>query len=875
MYARIAAWYRRYLDLSIRRPWTLLFVLLALSAGLFWFGASLRVKGDLEDLFPEDTPAVVRAKETRRVLGNTQELRVLIGGGERELNRAVAAQVADFLAAQKDDIARVEWHRDIAFFERNGLLFVSKEDLSDLERQVSEAIQKEVKKDLELDDFALDEPEPAPKVADGSEQKEARLPSIEEVKKKHKVEGFSEYFESPDGAVIAVKAYPVFKPSDATRTRALNDALEGEMTKIQAAHPGKGIEFTMDGDFSQVTKAAKQIMHDASISGLWSLIGIAVVVIAFFRRVRALIVVIVVLLVSTAFMLAFAKIAVGYLNLVTSIIFAILFGMGVDYIIHGMSRIDEEYHGTVPLEKALSDGLFGLARPVFNAMLTTAVTFFALVFFDFRGFSQLGLIAGFGVTFALLAFYLLYPPMAIGFHRVWRQKPAAHVPLSEEPPPGEVAAEAAHGHAGLESAPPVSRGMKRFAWGIVVGVVVLAGVAAALAMELKFDSDMGKFRVQDSSAENTLKTKYKEAENRTASPALVVTKDLSETERLHRYLDGCIKARPPEDVFVRIRAPWRAMIPPENACVGGFPALKEVSSVWSFVPHEQPEKLAIIKEIRRKIDNKYGVLKDKGKADADELKKYLEPAAFGPNDLPLWVREKFTDTDGNFGRYVLLYTRGRNADALVALNTQRQLGAIDLPASDGQPAATYTSSATFYISGEAYAVVKREGPIAVLIGLIVVFVVVLFDFRRPRELAMICVPILASFAITLGVMTLCNLPLDLFNIVVLPQIFGIGIDTGTHLTHRIKEGGPRVVQNVKATAIAAGVSSLLTAIGFAALLPVANQGLRSIGLVAVLGIGAAYVVNILMFTAFLWIARPTRPESGVSPSAAAVAEPVV
>ena len=135
---------------------------------------------------------------------------------------------------------------------------------------------------------------------------------------------------------------------------------------------------------------------------------------------------------------------------------------------------------------------------------------------------------------------------------------------------------------------------------------------------------------------------------------------------------------------------------------------------------------------------------------------------------------------------------------------------------------------------------------------------VLFDFRRPRELLMICVPILSSFAITLAIMTLIDVPLDLFNVVVLPQIFGIGIDTGTHLTHRIKEGGPRVIPNVRATAIAAGISSLLTTIGFAALLPVANEGLRSIGLVAVLGIVAAYAVNLLMFTAFLWIARPTR-----------------
>ncbi len=129
----------------------------------------------------------------------------------------------------------------------------------------------------------------------------------------------------------------------------------------------------MDGDYSQVTKAAKQIFADIAISGGWSLAGIALVVILFFRRVRALMVVLVVLGLSTAWMMAFAQVAVGYLNLVTSIIFAILFGMGVDYVIHGMSRVDEEYHGDVPLEVALEKGMIGLARPVFNAMLENAV----------------------------------------------------------------------------------------------------------------------------------------------------------------------------------------------------------------------------------------------------------------------------------------------------------------------------------------------------------------------------------------------------------------------------------------------------------------------------------------------------------------------
>jgi len=827
MYTRIARLFRGYVALSSRHPWLVLGVVLVLSGVMLWIGTGIKVRGDLEDLFPEDTPAVVLAREARKTLGSTQELRILVGGGDRDLNRAVAGDLATWLGT-RDDIARVEFQRDIAFFEKNGLLFLPLDDLQEMQEEVSVAIQEAVKKDLGLDDFELDDDEPAPKPAPDDKppvaKEKKKLPTIEEVKRDYKVEGFTEYFESPDGQVIAVKAFPKFKPSDATKTGALNDAIEAHLDTVRGAHPGKDVSFTMDGDYSQVTKAAKQIVADATVSGIWAFVFIALVMIAYFRRFRSVIVTAAVLFVTTGWTLGFAFVAIGYLNLVTSISFTILFGMSVDYIVHGMARVDHEFRHGVPLEEALAVGLIGLGRPVFNAMLTTAVTFWALVFFDFRGFSQLGIIAGFGVVFALLAFYLVFPPLAILMHRIWAQKPKAALVAPE--------------HEGHEEGqmPPVRRAHKQVAWGLVTLLVAAAGGSAVLAKDLYFDPDMGKFRAQDTRSENALKTKYKEAETRTASPALVITRDLAETERLYRYL---------------------------QANLDKYPVLKEVGSVFAFVPDQQADKLPVIAETRRKVKNKYGALEGEAKADADRLLPYLEPTPFTAEELPLWVKEKFTDTTGRFGRYVLLYAKGSKANALEAQKIQDEIGRIEIPASADRPAETFFASATYFVSAEAYRVVKREGPMAALIGLAVVMLVVLFDFRRPRELLMITVPILSSFAIMLGICVLIDFPLDLFNVIVLPQIFGIGIDTGTHLTHRIKEGGPHVVEHVRHTAVAAGISSLLTTIGFLALVFVQNKGLQSIGWLAVLGIVTAYVVNILMFTGFMWLARPlARAEAG-------------
>jgi len=792
--------YRAYLALAERRPFSLVAGFVIVSGLLAWYASGLGIRGDLEDLFPEDTPAVQLARETRKTLNSTSELRILIGSPDRDLNRAVGATLAGRLTAREDDIARVEFSRDIAFFEQQALLFLSIDELQKLETRVSDAIGHAVRKDLGLDDFDDEEAEAAPAAP------AERLPSIEELKREHGLDRYGGYFETPDGTVLAVKAFPKFKPADASRTKALNAWIESQLEEMRSAHPEAGLSFAMDGDYSQLTAAVKQITGDALTSGLWSLAFIVIVVIAYFRRVRAVISVALVLFIANAWMLAFAKFSVGYLNIVTSIIVAILNGLGVDYLIHGMSRIDEEFKPGVDLPEARSRGLLGLARPAFNAMLTTAVTLWALMFFDFRGFSQLGLIAGVGLVMALLAFYVVYPPLSAAMNRIVKQK--APKPSSR-----------AHSE-GMR--PAMRTHPTRGRW--VIGIVtVVVAVMAFGSMSVHFDPDMGKFRVADDAAESALKKKYKEAESRTASPALVITEDLAETRRLHRYISEHMK---------------------------DWPVLEEVASVYAFVPEAQDDKLAIVKEIKRKIDNKYGALEGTAREDADRMKPFLEPHTFDAEALPPWVKEKFTDATGRFGRYVLLYAGGSKANALVAGEIFNQIGAITVPADGVLPAKTFKAAATYFISAEAYNVVKREGPLAAIFGLLAVIVVVMVDFRRVREMLMILGPLIGGFITTLGIMGYAGIPLDLFNIIVLPQIFGIGIDTGTHLAHRLREGGPDLRENLIGTAKAAGVSSLLTVLGFAALIAVRNKGLQSIGWVAVIGVSVTWIFNVVLFAAF-------------------------
>ena len=78
----------------------------------------------MEDLFPDDTPSVVRAREARKAVGTRAELQILIGSEDRTLNRQVGAELAVTFRAMTDMVKRVDFRRDISFFENNALLFL-------------------------------------------------------------------------------------------------------------------------------------------------------------------------------------------------------------------------------------------------------------------------------------------------------------------------------------------------------------------------------------------------------------------------------------------------------------------------------------------------------------------------------------------------------------------------------------------------------------------------------------------------------------------------------------------------------------------------------------------------------------------------------
>ena len=88
---------------------------------------------------------------------------------------------------------------------------------------------------------------------------------------------------------------------------------------------------------------------------------------------------------------------------------------------------------------------------------------------------------------------------------------------------------------------------------------------------------------------------------------------------------------------------------------------------------------------------------------------------------------------------------------------------------------------------------------------------------------------------------------SMLNVVGIPILLGIGVDVVIHLLHRLREEGPGGVRRaLGTTGVAALVSTLTTILSFVSLLLAGNRGVRSLGMVVVIGLAAVFVASAIV-----------------------------
>ena len=122
--------------------------------------------------------------------------------------------------------------------------------------------------------------------------------------------------------------------------------------------------------------------------------------------------------------------------------------------------------------------------------------------------------------------------------------------------------------------------------------------------------------------------------------------------------------------------------------------------------------------------------------------------------------------------------------------------------------------------------------------------------RQPLDAALALVPLLAAAALTAACTVWIPLPLNFANVIVIPLLLGMGVDSGIHLVHRLRGGNlPSEGLLGTTTARAVSLSALTTVAAFGTLGLSAHPGLASLGRLLALGLGWILVCNLVLLPA--------------------------
>ncbi|KAB2838955.1 MMPL family transporter, partial [bacterium] len=209
---------------------------------------------------------------------------------------------------------------------------------------------------------------------------------------------------------------------------------------------------------------------------------------------------------------------------------------------------------------------------------------------------------------------------------------------------------------------------------------------------------------------------------------------------------------------------------------------------------------------------------------------------------PEEIVERFTGDPGIPGSLMLILPKPRLEldDGRNALAFEKEIGRIKTPLGEFQ------ASSDAIIFAEVLKTMFRDSKKVLVISVLSVFFFVLLDFRSLRKSLLVMFSILAGVFWVFGVMYLSGTKLNLYNMVMIPAVMGMSIDNSIHVFHRYEELGRGSLSKVlSTTGISAMLASFTNAAGFFGLVFCTHGGLKSMGIVASIGLGTCLITTLL------------------------------
>lgn len=849
-----------------------LFVLVLTALSAIYTANNLGVHTDTTDMLSEDVP--FRANHIRYKQSFSQyedTLLLVLDAPTPEQAHAAAKRITTYLQENSTQFPNTYYLSGDSFFEQNGLLFKSISELGRITDHVATAqpLVARIAENPTLYTFSSILTEAIDELRTG------RTLELEPVMKgvsatiDAQLAGKSRALSwqallSGEAQKATYQEFVVVKPKlDYSQIFAAEEPIKLIRTTAQdmglTADAVEKLRIT--GEVALAHDELNSAMHGAQDAGLLALVMVAGVLFIALRSAGAMLTVILSLILGLLLTAAFATVAVGYLNLI-SIAFAVLYiGLGVDYAIHFLLRHEELRKHSQSVVEALYKTGGDMGQSLLICAITTAIGFYAFMPTTYRGVAELGLISGTGMMISFLITMTLIPALQRFFPMRIRSSSTSITSINR------------------------ILDLPRHFRKSVYALTTIAILASAVTLpHIRFDYNL--LNLNNPRAESVL-TFQELLKNTEDSPwhIDILVDQFQETESVVQRL----KALPEVDKVISIldlvpqEQEAKSLLIEEMALTLGpisfspaafqktdrytvaqqRMALEKLNHALTRFIAEQPGHSAIASAhvLRSSLSDLLARL-DKGaieNAQAEEqllstlskdligllpdsikrLQLALEAKPFTQATLPATISTHWHSHDDAYRIAVYPSENINDNDAL-----RRFVHAVQrvVPNATGAPVISLEA-------GEAVVDAFIHAFSLALLGVILTLWIML---RSITSTALVLIPLLLATLFTGACTVLLGLPFNFANIIALPLLLGIGIDSSLHMVHRSRNTGV-VYENLLHTSTARAIyySALTTLVGFGSLVFSTHQGTAGMGLLLTVGLFLTLVCVLIILPVLL------------------------
>jgi len=888
---------KRFISLCINNPFTVLIIALALAViSIIYTAGNMKFLTGRDDLMPRNAQFQVDYREFSKNFGDQDTIAVVVEADDPALASRFSDQLYERLIQEKQLFLEVLYPGGMPYFRKNGLLFMPLDELkgmgntlemaspvlkelaatpsiqtlfSTLTSQIDDYLKAPDQQKLGSLSFMLGALDKGFKGFDGKKT-DLSMDTFLSGGGSGKPSMLKDAGKQQVLAIRPVKEHGNFIPAEKAIAK-----VRKELSVLLQKPEFKGVTSGITGVPVLEYEEMRTSMEDMKLASVLSLVLTIVLLLFAFRGLRNTIAAIAALLIAIAVSFGLATMLVGHLNILSMVFAIMLLGLGVEYGIQVVLR-HQELLNRKGFKDALQESLESNLRPILLAFATTALAFLTFLLTDFRGIAELGLIAAVGVMVCCISTFTVLPAMIVLLNDKNSQN--------------------SEGKGHREDQPPVKKRegliIQRFFAhpGLIVGCTFALSLAGVFALtRVPFDFNMLNLQAKGlesvryayklmKSKENSGYFGVSIAKDRAEAARLskrfetlptvdhVVSilslvpeqqpEKLAELQRMRQIMDSIKPAPYQEDLQVmelpsvfegfrnsvaRLKQHLETVKSPEAKPVAGF-----LATLDRFFAELEKEKdgnaLNMLREIQGSM---FSSLPEKLML----LKESLNAGAVTEADIPKPLKDRFVGSDGRLLLQIAPEKEIFNEQPLAEFVTQ--IKTVD-PHATGEPVSVY----------ESFKILKRSYLQAFLYALAGVVLILLISFRSPRYTLLGITPLAVGLLLMVGGMWIFGLKFNVANIIVMPLLLGVGIDSAIYIISRHLKGEETPVEVVRSSS---GVGVFLNALtiffSFGALMVARHQGVFSIGAVMSLGMTTVVLAFLVFLPALLLILGKQAPKA--------------